>query len=182
MGRRGSNGSKSNYIRPLSTKQMRRILGPPGRTSTRGDLGVPKPESLTDFYNGLKEGDDKRLPFTLEQLGVAVDRALSVDKEKAELWKNSREDYQSAIIQSIGSDAVARACYLDLELIEPGARKINFGDGDNWFLPARRALAGATLLRLNETEPYRQYCERMRQLAPENPRLVIPDSIWELTI
>ena len=157
MSRGSSKGSKDKSIRPSSLGQLRRILDDSDfiNYDRAKAPSVPEPESLANFYSRLREGN--KLPFTLNQLGVAVDRALSVDEYKAESWMELRKDHELKIAEGIGSPAVARACYLDLGIEQVEERRISFGGADGWFSPARRALAEATGQRVKDVTPHREH-------------------------
>jgi hypothetical protein len=166
MSRRGSNGSGG--VRPPSAGQLRRMLGDDPINYARAKApSVPEPESLDDFYGGLREGN--KLPFTLNQLGVAVGRASSTDEYDGKRWLRSLEGGYKIAIAKAGPLVVVRACYLDLEL-ERSKRQIDLGAGDGWFSPARAALLGATGQRLEDIKPYQDHVAEIRRRDRENRR------------
>jgi hypothetical protein len=169
MSRRSSNGSRDKSVRPSSPRRLRRMLDDSDfiNYDRIKAPSVPEPESLDDFYSGLREGN--KLPFTLNQLGVAVSRASSTDEYDGKRWLKSLEgDYKIAIAKA-GPLVVVRACYLDLEL-ERSKRQIDLGAGDGWFSPARAALLGATGQRLEDIKPYQDHVAEIRRRDREHRR------------
>jgi hypothetical protein len=97
-------------------------------------------------------------PFRLRHLELAVDR-VSCNEEKVARWADGLDKSSRHIVCEVGNLVVARAAFLDLSISPVTARKISFGDGDNYFHPARMALANA-----------------MKQLSEEIPSLLYPST------
>lgn len=159
MGRNGSHGARSTKTRELRkpARLFEDNICEASSAEVREQRRPLSRENLEKFYDSFMSSSDTSMstPFRLRHLELAVDR-VSCNKEKVARWAGGLDKSSHLMVCEVGNLVVARAAFLDLSISPVTARKILFGDGDNYFHPARMALANAVKQLSEEIPPLLQ--------------------------
>ncbi len=169
MSRNGSHGARSTITRDL--RRPERLFEDNIREASAAETPEQRRplsrENLGKFYDSFMSSSGTSMstpPFRLRHLELAVDR-VSCNEEKVVRWADRLDEHSRHIVSGVGNLVVARAAFLDLSISPVTARKILFGDGDNYFHPARMVLANA-----------------VKQLSEEIPSLLQPSTLPKYSV